>query len=1137
MGHLTATAGNGRAARHRGSLCASTALATLFCAGLGLELGLELGLGPANAQTVTGSGDLNPAIPAPSLPTWTIPGDLVVGDAGVGTLTIAGGGTVSNTTNGIYGAGIVGSASTGNGTVTITGNGSAWIIGGATPSPSVNNLVLGYGGTGTLNILDGAKVSNAIGFVGHDALSNGTATVSGAGSTWTNSEQLQIGVYGTGTLDITAGGKVSNTAGVIGINAAATGTVTVSGADSTWKNSEGLYVGWLGAGTLTIADGGKVSALGVDLAAYAGSSGTINIGAAAGAAAAAAGTLDAASINFFDGTGTLNFNHTGAITLAAALSSTGNGTHALNHYAGTTTLTGDSSAFKGVTTVDGGTLEIAQGGKLGGSSGVIGGAIGTNGFATVTGAGSTWTPGELIVGEYGTGTLTIEDGGKVVSNGGDSIIAYHDTSNGHVTVSGVGSTWNTDRLLVGMAGQGTLLVEAGGYVSSSNAVVGFGNPGGSAMVTGTGSVWKVSGNIELGLFGTGTLTVADGGKVIARYVKLTQEAFAVGTVNIGAAPGSPAAAPGTLEAEKLRFSDGTGTLNFNHTGVITFTPALATLGYNTSTLNHYAGTTTLTGDSSDFWGTTKVLGGTLLVNNALGGVINVDAGGTLGGTGNLGLAGRAVTIAAGGIHAPGAAQTVLGNYVNQGTLRIEGNPAGANKVVVAGAVNITGATLDLVLSPANAASWNVFNGPFTIIDKRSAGVVTGTFNPVTKNLLFLDTRVAYDGGDGNDVTLQLIRNDLSFGSVGQTRNQRATGAAIDTLGSGNLLWRTIALNGDPNSVRASFDALSGEIHASAKTALIEDSRFVRNAINDRIRAAFAAPGASHAPALAYASIDTPMAVSPNHAGPVFWSYGFGSWGSTDSDGNAAALKRSTGGLLIGTDGFVGDWRIGLMTGYSHSRFNASDRFSSGDSDNYHFGAYGGTQWGSLSFRSGLAYTWHELDTRRAVAIPGFSDNLSTRYNAGTTQVFGELGYGMAAAGARFEPFANLAYVNLHTGDYAERGGTAALTGRSDTTGVTFTTAGLRAETDLPFWNTLTTLRGMLGWRHAFGDTIPTVTQAFAGSNAFTVAGVPIARDSAVLEAGLDFNVSPNATFGLAYEGQFASGADDQGFKANLAVKF
>jgi uncharacterized protein with beta-barrel porin domain len=32
----------------------------------------------------------------------------------------------------------------------------------------------------------------------------------------------------------------------------------------------------------------------------------------------------------------------------------------------------------------------------------------------------------------------------------------------------------------------------------------------------------------------------------------------------------------------------------------------------------------------------------------------------------------------------------------------------------------------------------------------------------------------------------------------------------------------------------------------------------------------------------------------------------------------------------------------------------------------------------------------------------------------------------------------------------------------------------------------------LGWRHAFGDTMPLSTQAFAGSDAFTVAGVPFA---------------------------------------------
>jgi outer membrane autotransporter protein len=807
-----------------------------------------------------------------------------------------------------------------------------------------------------------------------------------------------------------------------------------------------------------------------------------------------------------DITGSLTMDQpSGSVTINNVISGTGSfikqGGNALT-LGGNNTYQGGTSLFGGVLSVSADANLGAAGSGLTFNNGTLDTTASFNSNRTITldGAGAIGVDiantlglngpiggiGTLI--KYGAGTLTL---GGVNSYGGGT------------TVTAGTLIGNTSSIKGDIANAGTVVFDQTGNDSFAGNIADYNGTNGTMTKRGAG---------ELTLAGTSSLnwTIEAGGLVAA------SDRFG----------GNAAIGPGT-------------SLTFDQTTDGTYAGVLSGSGNFVKT---GSGAALLTGNSSGFSGTTNVSNGSLLVGDAggngkLGGVINVASNAILGGTGDLGSVGSAVTINAGGVHAPGSSQAVLGDYVNHGTLQIAAGPTAANKVVAAGAVDITGATLDLVLSPANAAGWNAFNGPFTIIDKQSAGVVTGTFNPVTKNLLFLDTRVAYDGGDGNDVTLQLIRNDLSFGSLGRTRNQRATGAAIATLGSGNLLWRTIALNGDPNSVRASFDALSGEIHASAKTALIEDSRFVRNAINDRIRAAFDAPGASHAPALAYASMDAPMAVSPDHAGRVFWSYGFGSWGSVDSDGNAAPLKRSTGGLLIGTDGFVGDWRIGLMTGYSHSRFNASDRFSSGDSDNYHFGAYGGTQWGNLAFRSGLAYTWHELDTRRAVAIPGFSDNLSTRYNAGTTQVFGELGYGMAAAGARFEPFANLAYVNLHTGDYAERGGMAALTGRSDTTGVTFTTEGLRAETGLPLWNTLTTLRGMLGWRHAFGDTIPTVTQAFAGSNAFTVAGVPIAKDSAVFEAGLDINVSPNATLGLAYEGQFASHADDQGFKANLAVKF
>ncbi|MEP9399949.1 autotransporter domain-containing protein [Mesorhizobium sp. KR2-14] len=159
------------------------------------------------------------------------------------------------------------------------------------------------------------------------------------------------------------------------------------------------------------------------------------------------------------------------------------------------------------------------------------------------------------------------------------------------------------------------------------------------------------------------------------------------------------------------------------------------------------------------------------------------------------------------------------------------------------------------------------------------------------------------------------------------------------------------------------------------------------------------------------------------------------------------------------------------------------------------------------------------------------------FRAGTLQGFGELGYGIEAGGARFEPFANLAQVNLHANGFAENGGAAALSGRRGTTDVTFTTLGLRAEHKLGLGTVDATLRGLVGWRHAFGDTTPTATLAFSAGDAFAIAGAPIARDSAVAEAGLDLKLTPDSSFGLSYIGQFASGARDNGFNANLAVRF
>ncbi|WP_313623900.1 autotransporter domain-containing protein [Achromobacter sp.] len=86
------------------------------------------------------------------------------------------------------------------------------------------------------------------------------------------------------------------------------------------------------------------------------------------------------------------------------------------------------------------------------------------------------------------------------------------------------------------------------------------------------------------------------------------------------------------------------------------------------------------------------------------------------------------------------------------------------------------------------------------------------------------------------------------------------------------------------------------------------------------------------------------------------------------------------------------------------------------------------------------------------------------------------------------------------------------------------TLGLRGRATFKASSTEGTLRGLLGWRHAFGDVTPRATMAFDGSQAFTVTGAPIARDAAVLELGADVAVSRSATIGVSYAGQYGDGS-------------
>lgn len=538
----------------------------------------------------------------------------------------------------------------------------------------------------------------------------------------------------------------------------------------------------------------------------------------------------------------------------------------------------------------------------------------------------------------------------------------------------------------------------------------------------------------------------------------------------------------------------------------------------------------LTEDSSAFEGETSVTSGGLVVEGKLGGSLLMGAGTVLGGTGTVGT----TYVASDATISPGnsiGALTVNGDFTQAAgsTYLLEVNHEGQSDLIdISGTATLEGGTVQVGNLGGNYGS----SVRYTILS--AAGGLEGTYAALDYSSPFLTLGLDYDAGN---VYLDVSRNIVAFCDVARTRNQCATAKSAERLGAGNAVYDAVAGVGDKESAVRSFDQLSGELHASVKTALLSDSHFVRDAVTNRIRSAFAGSSKPVLPVMAFDDGSLRLAPGTTDAFAL-WAQGFGAWGHWNGDGNAARFSRDTGGLLVGGDVNFADWRLGMIAGYSHSSFSVADRSSSGDSDNYHVGLYGGTEWGNLGFRSGLAYSWHGIDTTRSVSFAGFSERLYGSYNSGTFQAFGELGYRFdGATTSSLEPYANLAHVSLRTSGLAETGGSAALVGNSQTADATFTTLGLRASHSFRIGAVDAFATAMVGWRHAFGDLTPTAVHAFSGGDAFSVAGVLIGRDAALVETGLDFAIARDAKLGVSYIGQFASGAQDQTVKANFNVQF
>jgi T5SS/PEP-CTERM-associated repeat protein len=440
--------------------------------------------------------------------------------------------------------------------------------GSVTPDPNTttasDRLYIGNTADGTLLINGGSDVVSSGANIAYGPAVSGSATVDGAGSTWTSTFDVQIGgsAGSVGVLAITNGGLVTDAAGDI----VQTGSVTVSGG-AKWVNTNTLSV--RASSGLSVLSGGQVS----DQVAYVGLGGA------------------SASSVLVSGVGS---TWTSAVDLSVG-------------YLSNAVLTVRDSgqlvspnAYLGYVDHSAGSVEVTDPGSAWSTTSLYIGYFGT-GSLSVTNGGK--ASGFLYVGNAGSGTLSITAGGKVTGSG---IIGSSLNSTGSATVDGSNSSWSNGSLIVGNSGNGGLTISNGGLVSSSTGKVGaLSSSTGTVTVTGASSIWTNAGALGIGSSGTGSLSIAAGGQVTDASADVGLAAGAIGTVTVDGI-GSSWTTNGALTIG----SAGRGTLSIKNGASVA--AATTTLGNaNAATAINFDGGTLSTGT---FFGSANRLLGNGTIN-------------------------------------------------------------------------------------------------------------------------------------------------------------------------------------------------------------------------------------------------------------------------------------------------------------------------------------------------------------------------------------------------------------------------------------------------------------------------------------------------------------------------------------------
>ncbi len=516
------------------------------------------------------------------------------------------------------------------------------------------------------------------------------------------STDLLIGTWTTGSMTIAGGAQVVSSSGSVG-SYGGDGTVLITGDGSSWTTSGRLGVGGYGLGNLTIEDGATASS----------GDGIVGDSYQGHAVVRSGGRWD----------------NTGQLTV---------GSYGL------------------------GTLLIESDSTVTSNQGYVGAGPGSEGSVTVSGAGSRWEVSDygITLGNYGVGSLTIENGGLVHSPGSIDLGTSSATASGTLTMNGTAGnlavleTWGV------FAGAGTASVSIdGGLLRATDNNAGFFSYFGTRTISlgANGLVFDTNGHaigIDPRLVGLGFLTKEGEG-----VLTLAGENAYSGGTTISA--GTLALGDGGNTGSILGDVTNNAALAFNRSDSVIFAATISGTG---QVLQKGSGTTILTG-------TNTYLGGTAITN----GTLQLGAGGTTG--------------------------TILGDVVNNGEFAFNHSDV----LLFAGTISGSGVVRQLGAGTVILTGENTYTGG-TVIDAGTLQIGNG------------GTTGSVVGGITNNGVLALDRSDtLALGSlISGSGSLQQIGSGTTNLSGANsyagatiISDGTLRINGDQSAATGLTSVLAG----------------------------------------------------------------------------------------------------------------------------------------------------------------------------------------------------------------------------------------------------------------------------------------------------------------------------------------